>query len=163
MPSERPGVNPEFGEIVSEITRGLTTEQAAIRLDYALTGMTVSRMRNGKRVLEQTVRSFAAGFVDRIVELYGDEIRAMFGECDEDAAVDWLVVKAGFKLRGRRAAAMRIPGGTGELDYLPEEGVLSAKGYEGWQKLTPNDQRIVQEVMEAVIAQRLAKYGIGEG
>lgn len=103
MPYGRPGISEELAEVVTRVVGSMSMEQAAIRLEYRLTAMTVSRLRKGKTGLEATVRTFAEGFADRICEEYGEQIRERFGECDKRTAADWLAETAGFQVRARPA------------------------------------------------------------
>ena len=109
MPYESSGVNDVLGEIVTSIVGSLSLEQASIRTATAghkLSGMTISRLKKGMPGLEQTVRAFASAFVDRIYELYGDEVCAAYGACSPTTAANWLAAKAGF---GRERQVFDVP------------------------------------------------------
>lgn len=103
-------LNTEVARIVDQVLNGMSLGMAAQHLRHNPGKEGVRALKAGKIGWETTPRAFAAGFADRFCELYGDQIRSRFGECNAETAADWFAEKAGFAVhRGQEAAVGTDP------------------------------------------------------
>jgi predicted transcriptional regulator len=150
MPSRGGGHSPRLAEIVARVVEPFDSlEAAALKIDYAVVAMTISRLRKGKVGLEQTVRRFAEAFCERLCELYGEEIETQFGSCDRHAVADWLAGIAGFT----------VTRPTPPITYEGEFSEDLAAAYSALGQLSPNKLKTAREVLESL---RESERGIAQ-
>lgn len=136
----RSRIYPEVGTIVSRVVKDLSLEQAARRLNYAVSTNTIRHLKNGKVGWEQTLRDFAEGFWEQLCELYGEEIRTEFAGCNQGAASDWLAAKAGFPLRYQQRAPLTYETDPENLDATSLEGKI--------RRLPPKDKAVAEAFID---------------